>query len=91
MTTAEYITSQTLGCSSPDIETLFGKLSDNDFLSVPRGVSARELWLDGIDTAMEDIFGTEVEYDIYFNFIDSHVSVAKETAECIEDFWEKAS
>ena len=99
MTTAEFITCELLGCGQYDIETLFGTLTDGDYFSnavhslKENGLelSAGGIWTECIFEAFHDVFGNDVEPDIYFNSIDPLVSLSHEIAGSIEDFTEKAS
>ena len=94
MTTSDYIVCEILGCGESDIEPLFGTLTDGDYFSdavefcKSEGIElwAGTVWEEAIRDAFRDVFGWEYEPETYFNFIDSHVSFDRETAESIDDF-----
>lgn len=98
MTTSDFIVCQLLGCGELDIDALFGKLTETDYFSDAVDdckmngfeISAGAIWESAIYNAFRDVFGDDVEFDTYFNYIDSHVSVQREVSEGIEDFSEKS-
>jgi hypothetical protein len=96
--TGDFIACQLLGCGEYDLR-IFDTLTDEEYFAdavdelKEQGVeiNAGTVWEEAIWTALSDIFGNDADYfDMYFNYIDSHVSIHSSKIDQIENFEEKA-
>ena len=99
MSTGDFIACQLLGCGEYDLHTLFDTLTDEEYFAdavdelKAQGVdiNAATVWNEAIYSALSDVFGDDAEYfELYFNYLDSHVSVDPEKVDEIDDFESKA-
>lgn len=89
MTTAEFIVCKLLGCGCYDINTLFDKMTSSEYFSNAVDelksqnieLTAGSIWYEAINQALADVFGTLDYFELYFNFIDSHVTMNVSTDE----------
>ena len=97
MNTTEKLLSAILECGIDDIEPLFKELAGSGYLFdalkvlKDNGVELTDgnLWAECMQVAADDIFGESVPVEIYFNYIDSHVTMQRTTAEKVESLHEK--
>lgn len=97
MTTAEFIVCRLLHCGEWDIEELFDKLTSSEYFSNAVDelkaqrieLTAESIWFEAIEQALADVFGNVESFDVFFNYMDSHVTLNVSRDE-VEDYQQKA-
>ena len=97
--TGDFIACQLLGCGEYDLQ-IFDTLTDEEYFAnavdelKAQGVdvNAGTVWQEAIWAALSDVFGDDAEFfELYFNYIDSHVSIDSEDIKKIKKFKAKAA